>query len=642
MRRKTWLAQVGGLLLSCFLFAQGGAEAPSQSKETTTFADPSQLEAFVDGVMAAQFEAYRLVGGVVSIVHQGRILLAKGYGWADLARKRKADPDRSLFQIGSVSKLFIWTAVMQLVEEQKLDLEADVNQYLTSFKIPDAYAHPIRLKHLLSHTAGFEDRVIGLFGRSAADLRPLQEVLIEAMPARVRPPGELASYSNYGTALAAHIVSLVSGLPWERYVEERILKPLGMDHSTPRQPVPDHLSSHLSQGYAFQSDVASAGGFEYIPLAPAGAVRASAADMARFMLAQLQMGQLGDAQILQRPTAELMRQPLFRHAPGVNAMLHGYMQRDRGGHMALGHGGDTIYFHSDLVLLPESATGIFVSFNSVEGASARSQLVRAVLDRFFPIPEEAPANGFSTTQAQGLERFAGVYSPTRVPQTTLAKISSLLSAIPITLDEEGLLRLPTGGRIKRFVPEGRLSFRQIDGDERLVFRQDEEGRISHLFLDSFPPIAFVRLGALETPALHWGVLAASLTVLISAAVLWPSKALSRRRQEPSVARPRPDPPAPRLAAWLMCALFGAFFAGLALQLSRPERLVFGVSAGLEALLWLPIAAAVLMPVVLYFVSKVWAGRYWTALGRLHYTLVALAGLVLLAWLHHWNLLGFHY
>ncbi|MDX1577656.1 MAG: serine hydrolase, partial [Gemmatimonadota bacterium] len=190
-----------------------GAVEPRAETETAArpaLSDVAELEAWLDGFMASHLEELPSAGAAVAIVLDGEPLLARGYGLADVEKEVPVDAS-TLFRIGSVSKLFTWTAVMQLVERGILDLETDINEYMGDVQVPDTYPEPVTLRHLLTHTAGFEDHVVGLFGSDEDDVRPLEEILREEMPARVRPPGEVASYSNHGTGMAAHIVERVTG-----------------------------------------------------------------------------------------------------------------------------------------------------------------------------------------------------------------------------------------------------------------------------------------------------------------------------------------------------------------------------------------------------------------------------------------------
>src|SRR5262245_17297528 len=278
-----------------------------------------ELQAFVDGFAAGQVEAYRVAGLTVAVVKDGRLFFTKGYGWADVDRRVPVDAEKTLFRPGSVSKLFTWTAVMQLVEQGKLDLDADVNTYLTQFKVPATYEAPITLRHAMTHTAGLEDGGIGyLMARSPKEIVPLAQSLAKHTPARVRPAGTsreglTSSYSNWATSMAGLIVANVSGMPFEEYVEANVLRPLGMDSSTFKEPLPEALDKRMSVGYTFEAGAFKPHGYEFVAnFGPAGSLAATAPDMARFMIAHLQEGGAGSARILKPETARAMHARVFR------------------------------------------------------------------------------------------------------------------------------------------------------------------------------------------------------------------------------------------------------------------------------------------------------------------------------------------
>ncbi|MDI7248370.1 MAG: serine hydrolase domain-containing protein [Bacillota bacterium] len=490
------------LLAPTLGFAAG--ENPARSGDRLLA--PADLEAFFDGVMATHFQTYHIPGAAVAVVKSGEILFAKGYGYADLKTRTPVDAAKTLFRIGSVSKLFTWTAVMQLVERGALEIDRDVNAYLdgADFHVPATYPEPITMAHLMNHTAGFEDRNVGLFSHDSGSVRPLGEVLAGTLPQRVRPPGEVTAYSNHGAALAGYIVERVSGMPWASYVEENILKPLRMDHTTPRQPLPPDLEGWLAVGYEYSPALArfEPRPFEYVPAAPAGALSATAVDMARFMISHLQASRLEDSRmrILRAETAREMHSTSLIQDPHLGGIAHGFLEQPYGRLRTIGHGGDTFLFHSELRLVPSHNVGIFVAYNSPDGAVARDQLVRAFLDRYFAsyadwpmkpaekgtgsgsearpaaesgsgtatatsaatgaagTPDATEATGApgakgatettGTTQAQAGEsqqvrdvaKYAGVYGSTRVPRTTVDRLIELLSVVivrPVPADEAG-------------------------------------------------------------------------------------------------------------------------------------------------------------------------------------------------------------
>ena len=225
--------------------------------------DAREVETFFDELIPKQLREEHLAGATVAVVKDGRIVFAEGYGYSDRERQVPVVADETLFYPGSAGKLFTWTAVMQLVEEGELDLDADVNTYL-DFKIPETYREPITMADLMTHTAGFEEQFAAQLAEDEQDVLPLREFLIRYMPERVYPPGEYSAYSNYGTALAGYVVERVSGEPYERYVTNNILKPLGMEHSAATQPLPADLAADLSKGYHYQDGAYDAKDIEWI------------------------------------------------------------------------------------------------------------------------------------------------------------------------------------------------------------------------------------------------------------------------------------------------------------------------------------------------------------------------------------------
>ncbi len=260
---------------------------------------PADLAAWLDGYMPYAIKTGDIAGAVVVIVKDGQVLAERGYGYADVAKRTPVDPQRTLFRPGSVSKLVTWTAVMQLVEQGKLDLDRDVNAYL-DFKIPPRDGKPVTLRNIMTHTGGFEEAVKNIMFYDPAKLDSLGNYLKAWTPARIFAPGTTPAYSNYATALAGYIVERVSGQSFDDYVDRNIFAPLGMDHSTFRQPLPKRLAATMSKGYTLGSDEASK--YEIVGPAPAGSLASTGADMARFMIAHLEQGELDGKRILQPDT----------------------------------------------------------------------------------------------------------------------------------------------------------------------------------------------------------------------------------------------------------------------------------------------------------------------------------------------------
>jgi CubicO group peptidase (beta-lactamase class C family) len=291
----------------------------------------ADVEAWLDGFLPYAMSTGDIAGGVVTVVKDGEVLANKGYGYADVAAKKPVDPERTLFRAGSVAKLVTHTAVMQLVEQGKLDLDADIAKYL-DFPVPDAgaYGKPVTLHNLMTHTGGFEELVRGLMASDPQVHMPLETYVKATKPARIFPPGEVPSYCNYCVALEGYIVQRVSGEgSFDDYLDKRIFGPLGMSSSTFRQPLPKQLEEHMSKGYRTASQPPNY--FELVGPAPAGSLSTTGADMARFMIAEMKAYSVGDATLLGKETAQIMQTRSRAHAVPVapQASQRGYARRLR-------------------------------------------------------------------------------------------------------------------------------------------------------------------------------------------------------------------------------------------------------------------------------------------------------------------------
>ena len=482
------------------------------------------IEAFLDGMVPTELHREDIAGAVIVIVKDGKILFAKGYGYAGVDRRKPVSPDATLFRPGSVSKLFTWTSVMQLVEQGKLDLDRDVNEYL-DFKIPATYPQPITLRNIMTHTPGFEEAVKELFIRDVGDLKPLGEYLKERLPRRIFPPGTIPAYSNYATALAGYIVQRVSGVPYDVYVEQHILNPLGMTHTTFRQPLPDTLKPLMSSGYELASQPAKP--FEVVQAWPAGSSATSGLDMARFMLAHLQDGRYEDAQILRPETARLMHSRQFGADPRLHGMCLGFYEETRNGHRIIGHGGDTIYFHTDLHLLPDSGLGFFISQNSAGKALIRTTVWEAFLDRYFPY--QPPASPAVTSAKEDARLVSGRYIVSRRSETTLLKVGTLGGELKVFSNRDGTIsasqfRNPNG-QPKRFSEIGPLLFREVNGQSLLAFRRGDSGRMM-LGID-YPFMVFQPARWYQDSAVNLFIIGATVVVLALTVLVWPAASAVR-------------------------------------------------------------------------------------------------------------------
>jgi len=621
--------------------------APQQQGQGPT--DPIELETFLDGLMAEQMEEYNIAGAAVSVVKDGELFFAKGYGNADLENGTPVDPERTGFFIGSVTKLITWTAVMQLVEQGVLDLEADVNTYL-DFQIPDTYPEPIKLKHLLAHTSGFEYLFYENLIYDVDELVPAGEWLASHIPARMRPPGVVASYANYNAGLAAYIVGRVSGLPYDQYIQENILDPLGMENTTARSPVPPDLDQLRSVAYTYQD-----GAFQALPdwhsqpaAVPTGGILSSATDMARFMIAHLQNGRysdenIADARILEEATAQQMHSPLFTHDPRIQGNAHGFWDFSDNGQWTIGHNGEVVGYNNNLLLLPDQNLGIFVTYNS-QGASyiinQHLGFMRAFFDHYYPaeVAPIEPPDDF----AERAGRFTGGYEETNTGATTIERVRGLFSPFTISDPGDGTLLFASQYGEWRMVEMEPLFFRQVDGEMALVFHEDDSGSITHMFWSAYPQVAFEKVNGYETPGFHMMLILGCLLIFLSQIIAAPISAIwSRRRGSDRESAPR----GARVARWIavgISILNVLFVIGTMLWGDPAAAPLFGVPLLYQIVLGLGVLAAVLTIGALVFTVLAWKDSYWGIAGRVYYTLVTLAAVAFVWFLNYWNLLGWRF
>ena len=511
--------------------AAPAAESAAAPADKLTAAD---LEAWLDGLIPYVLEQADVAGSVVVVVKDGKVLLEKGYGYADVAKRTPVDPQGTLFRPGSVSKLFTWTAVMQLVEQGKLDLDQDVNTYL-DFKIPAYQGKPVTLRNIMTHTTGMEEQIRWLIATDPKAVAPLDAALKHWVPERIFAPGGTPAYSNYATAVAGYIVQRVSGEPFDAYIKRHIFDPLGMQHSSFSQPLQPALLAQMSKGYNTASD-GKAQDYELINMAPAGSLAASGADMGRFMLAHLQNGEYNGARILSEATALKMHGTAQASVGPLNRMMLGFYETTVNGHRAIAHGGDTMWFHSDLQLFLDDGIGIYVSTNSAgkDGAArnVRASLVTGFADRYLPLKGSLPASTVDAATARlHAQQIVGAYMSSRRPQTTFMSILNPAGLVKVIANEDGTISVPMlakySGAARKWREVSPYVWRDVDGGDRIA-ADVVDGKVTRFSADGLAAImVFERQPAwisLLVPLMVASLLALLLTVLA-----WPVSALVRRR-----------------------------------------------------------------------------------------------------------------
>jgi CubicO group peptidase (beta-lactamase class C family) len=489
------------------------------------------VDAWLDGFMPNALASGDVAGAVVVVVKDGAILTKRGFGYSDVAARKPVDPDTTLFRPGSVSKLITWTAVMQQVEAGRINLDADINTYL-DFRIPDADGKPVTMRELMTHTAGFEDHAKDLMFYDPKQLDSLGDYLKKWVPKRIFAPGTTPAYSNYGATLAGYIVERVAHQPFDDYVDQHVFAPLGMTHSTFRQPLPAALKPWIAQGYRRASGAASQ--YELLDPAPAGSLASSGTDMARFMIAHLQNGALNGNRILSAATAQEMHDTPTTIIPQLNRMELGFFESNINGHEVIGHLGDLEVFHTALHLFLKDNVGIYLSVNSAGRNGAAGEIRAALLDdfadRYFPAPRNlTPID--PKLSAEHARMMAGYWRNSRRIESGFMNILNLISQTKVSVGSKGELIIPSiktpGGATVKWIETAPFVWQDAYGHDKLAAKV-VDGRVVRWSYDAVSPfMVFDRVPAALSSGWLLPILYLSIAILFLTFLHWPASALVR-------------------------------------------------------------------------------------------------------------------
>jgi len=621
------------LLVVAMLVAAGSGRAQTGSTEPVAaagHADPRGLATFCDAFFAEKMAELRVPGAAFVLVKDGEIVLARGYGFSDLEARVPVDPARTVFRLGSVSKLMTATAVMQLAERGQLRLDADVNTYLRRFQLPATFASPVTVADLLKHTGGFDERHIGMHARTAAEHVPLGEYLAARMPARIRPPGQIIAYSDFGASLAGLIVEEVSGQPFATYVAENIFEPLGMTSSSFEQPMPPGLMARLATGYGFRNGRHIRYAYDFAEVSPAAALQGTALDLANFLIAHLEGGRLGDARILEPATVATMHATQVTHHPRLRGRAYGFSEWLENGQRALFHDGGMPGYMCRVLLLPEHRLGFAVAHNGDSFTTAAylgRTLTSAFLVEYFGPQAAPPALTPPEDFADRAGRFVGTYrSLHEYSRNTLEKVVSLEEQVRVSDAGDGTLQA-FGGTLVEVQP---LLFRWQGGDTFVAFAADRTGQVEKMFGGT---AAYQKLPWYETRPVHLGLAVAFLLCFVAAPI---GAFVGRAELDHGTSRRLPLALVTSLSLLNLAMLIG--FPVAMLTIDR-WQFMYGLPQIVVSLLAAPILAALAAVVLLGTVARAWWRGVASGFARFWCTTLLGVELAFLAWLHYWNLLG---
>ncbi|HEX6942531.1 MAG TPA: serine hydrolase domain-containing protein [Gemmatimonadaceae bacterium] len=446
--------------------------------DSTPKIDRNELSAFVDSFMTGAIARPNDPPGVSFVfVQDGRIVLMRGYGLADIARNRKVDPETTVWRIGSISKTFTATAVMQLVDRGEVDLDAPVDRYIHRVSIPKTFPEPITPRHLLTHTAGLDEIRPGTQAPTREEVLPLARFL-ETKLVRIRPPGRTIAYSTYGITLAGEMVEEVSQTDIETYFRTNIWDPLGMKHASIN--VPKDQQDNVAIGYEFEDNKRVPQAWEWYHTTPASAINATTADMARYLMMHLEGGVLDGKRVLSRRAIDEMDKQQITMDPSIPGYALGFNEDFVGDLRVLEHGGNMAGFSALMVMIPSRRAGFFV-VNQMEGSALRDNLKWGLLQRFFPearkrhpVPKALPAA--ETVRA---DRFAGEY--VSLVSCFTCQATRPAYTLKITANDDGTLGFAGG----RWIQVDQLRFVKDSGSGYIVFRADDAGVVREIFAGAY-------------------------------------------------------------------------------------------------------------------------------------------------------------
>ena len=614
------------------------APAPRDALAPKDPIDPAAIEAFWDDFFSREMNALGVYGAVMVMVKNGEILFAKGYGYADAASGTPVDPSRTILRAGSIVKTVTATAIMQLAEQGKLDLDADINDYLTAFKVPDTFPEPVTARHLINMTGGFDTRSVGIRASSAEEVKPLGAYLAEHMPPRVLLPGRYRRYNDHEVALAGYLVEVVSGMYCEQYVREHIFRPLEMSGSS--IVLPDDQISRVARGYPVGGGPESAYPLSYYHLndAPGAGFNATAIDMGHYMIAHLQNGRYTrsdgtSVRILAEETARQMHRSAFAYHPLQPGQANAFDEKFYKGQRYLRKQGGAPGMQNNMLLLLNQGVGFYLFSNS-DGTALRNDWQAEVLKLYLSASDSTPERLEPLSDAsERASDYAGVYQQVsdNTSETTLVQVQALVDPdlwVAVGANPDGTLDIWG----KRYVEVEPGVFQDPAAGGLVSFETGDQGRAGFLFSER---TAYQRVAWMETPSVQLGLLGFAILVFLSGLI---ALGFGFFRGNASA----------RLLSGAVSAFNLIFLVGLAALLMPVAtggdiwQFSFEPSLQLRLVLAIPLVTTLLAAGLLVETVVAWWKDRASLGTRLHNSFVLIAGAAFLYFLNTWNLLGWRF
>lgn len=629
------------VLLTAFLFSVLAVNSGTgyARQLPTGVQDGRNAEADWDAFFDDEMRDFGVYGALMVIVKDGGISFMKGYGYTDASKEAYMDPQSTVVRAGSVVKTVTAMAVMQLAERGAIDLDEDVNTYLTSWQVPDTFEDPVTARQLLNMSGGFDTRWIGIRASSRETVRDLGEYIGERMPPRVMPPGRYRRYNDHEYALAGLLVEDVSGLSYEEYVRKNIFTPLEMDSSSVLLPLGQEKD--VARGYPVDGNAEDVYPLNYYYLndAPGSGFNTTAADIANYMLAHLGNGEFerGDGEIVQvvnAASASELHSTGFRHDERLPGIVYGFDEIFYNGQRMLRKNGGAPGMNNSIILVPEQNLGFYLFYNS-EGYAMRNHWADAVLDAY--IPEASDIAGFEPVTADSYsgdpEAYTGLYMQISdyTSETTLLQVQALVSDdvwARVRANPDGSLQIWNGNYV---LVENNVARDSQDGDY-VIFEKEDGSKASYLFASR---TAFRRTAWYAAPPFQLGILGVSVFVFLIS-ILALIFGLVRKSGTSTLLSGLVSVVNLIFLISLMITMLPVATGGDVWQFS------FDAGLGLRLVLALPLISTMLSAGLLVDNLHAWFNGRYTLTARTLGTLVLAAMLGFLFFLDTWNLLGWRF
>lgn len=609
----------------------------------------NELQGFMDNSIPKKMEEMHIPGVVITVVKDNDIVFSKGYGYSNLETKEPMTADKTLLKIASVTKVFTYTALMQVNEQGKVDLNEDVNKYLKGYTVRNKYSKPVTVEQLLTHTSGIDDHRAGELTKDKKDLLPINDYLKSHLPAVVREPGTVINYCSYDTALAGGIVEQVSGTPLNKFIVDNIFKPLEMKNSTLDR---DLNPKGVVQGYKYEDGkIVKSPNYEgYFNNYPVGGIISTADDMSNFMIAHLNNGLYKNNRILKEDTAINMHKQHTTFDVRLPGIAYGFYEEFIKGYRTVGHAGyspDNIY--SKMSLFPEEHLGIFVSVNQGNN-NFPDDIISMIVEKYLPKKDinESKNTKTSSNSKVNYKEFVGTYRFSEAPRSTFQKAGSFPMGPDISVNLKGEKNLFitgmnefTGEKFSANLVEIEpLVFKREDNGEYFIFKKNTEGRICYFAQEENSwHGTYEKLKWYESASIQIGValfcVIVFLVTIVSSIIRFLYNIFKRKNNKLNHLQKSISG-----FSFIVSVLNISFFISAFYLLGEPVR--YGVNMEAKLLMCIPILSLFLSLFFLVAVIIDWKNKNSKLFFRIWHSIIVAAAISYMWFLNYWNLLGFKF